>query len=128
MLQIRQNQMRLFAAGEVRKFEDWMAGHIRKFFPLAASNWNEGQLIELIRHGIRRSAKHGLRNRRAVCKYIDLMIVFGRDFDTDSNHPWASRALRDWKTETGKIEALFRAGLREEARSKILRPRSTQPR
>ena len=116
MLQIRPTQIRMFADVEVRKFEDWTVRHIRTFFPNAASGWNDEEIGELIRYGLERALAHGIRSRSGVCKYIDLMVAFGRDFDTDPGCPWAESALRDWHSESGKVEALFRAGLREEAK------------
>ena len=121
MLKIRQAQMKLFADREVLKFEDWMVSHIRKFFPRATARRDETQLRALIRSGIQRAADHGIRSRRGVCKYIDLMVVFGADFDVHPDHPWAARALRDWKSEDGRIDALFRAGVREE-RARLRHP------
>jgi hypothetical protein len=120
MLQIRQSQMKLFSDAEVRKYEDWVVAHVRKFFPNASSHLTESQLRDLIRYGIRRAASNGIRSRPNVCKYIDLMVLLGRDFDVDSQYPWAARALRDWKSETGRIDALFRGGKREEAKLKGL--------
>ena len=121
MLQIRQSQMKLFAKEEVRNFEDWMVGHIDRHFPSLSARLGETLLREVIRTGIARAAAYGIQSRPAVCKYVDLMIVFGRDFDTNPAYPWAARALRDWKSESGKIDALMRAGQRTEAAARRAR-------
>jgi Domain of unknown function (DUF4123) len=108
-LTIRQAQMDVFSQVEVQKFEDWMVSHLKQFFPTQSQSLGEPQLREMIRHGIRRAADYGITDKRDVCKYIDLTIVFGRHFDTDERLKWAGEILRKPRPQRLKIHTLLQA-------------------
>jgi hypothetical protein len=108
-LTIRQAQMEAFSQAEIGKFQDWMCTHLWKFFPAQAETLGEPKLRELIQYGIRRAAEHGITTERDVCKFIDLMIVFGRDFDRDEKSAWAGQILANRKTARSKIRSLYEA-------------------
>ncbi len=109
MLLIRQAQLAVLSQLEVQKFEDWTLTHLQKFFPKQCSALGERQLREWIQHGIRRAAHYGFTAKRDVCKYIDLMIVFGRDFDTDKRSRWAGEILLRSGNPGARMQALFGA-------------------
>jgi hypothetical protein len=109
MLTIRQAQFAVLSQLEVRKFEDWMLVHLKKFFPKQCAALGDTQLRETVQHGIERAAGHGLTAKRDVCKYIDLMIVFGRDFDADKRLPWAGEILGKRRNPSATIRALHEA-------------------
>ena len=94
MLTVTASQFAALSRCEAQKFEDWTLVHLRKFFPGECSTLGERRVRESIRHGIRRAAYYGISARRDVCKYIDLMIVFGRDYDADKRFRWAGEILR----------------------------------
>ncbi len=108
-LTIRQAQMDVFSQVEVQKFEDWMVSHLKQFFPGECRSLGEAQLRELIQYGIKRAADHEITTERDVCKFIDLMIVFGRDFDRDNKSAWAGQILANRKTARSKIRSLYEA-------------------
>ena len=93
MLTIRKEQWELLAKPELQKFEDWMHDHVLKFLSREIHGCRPGADWELIRTGRDRAAAYGITGRSDVCKYIDLMMVFGRDFDTDARYPWAGEIL-----------------------------------
>jgi hypothetical protein len=107
-LTIRQSQLEVLSHDELRKFERWMVAHVVRFFPRAADS-GESQLLDLVRHGIRRAAAHGITTRPDVCKYVDLMMVLGRDFDTDAGLAWAAAILEQPSQSRVKIAALRQA-------------------
>ena len=86
-----------------------MLVHLRKFFPKQCAALGELQLRETIGHGIRRAAHYGITAKRDVCKYIDLMIVFGRDFDSDKRFRWAREILDRQGNSFAKMKALLPA-------------------
>lgn len=110
-LTMRQAQMDAFSHVEVQKFHDWMCAHLTQFFPGQAKALGDAQLRELIRHGILRAAEYGITKERDVCKYIDLMIVLGRDFDQDKRLTWAGKILSTKEESRPKIRALHAAAL-----------------
>jgi len=109
MLTTRRQQLAVFSQVELREFEDWMLVHLRKFFPAQCAAAGDEGVREMARHGIERAGVYGIKSRRDVCKYIDLMTVFGRDFDTDKRHRWAREILKQRGKPDAKMESLLRA-------------------
>jgi hypothetical protein len=93
MLTLRPSQVQVFSEAALKRFEDRMVVHLNKFFPGQCKTAAEPELRATIQYGIKRAAAYGIVGARDVCKYIDLMILFGRDFDKDPELPWASAAL-----------------------------------
>src|SRR5689334_20361906 len=92
---IRQQQMTTLSDVALRSFEDRVAAHLNRCFPDDCRALGPTGVQEIIRYGTRRAESHGIDLERDVCKYIDLMFSFGRDFDSSPDHPWASRILQD---------------------------------
>jgi len=107
MLTIRPAQIKVFSQTEVAKFEEWMIVHLKKYFPVQCRAAGEQQLRTIIRTGIDRATVYEISSQRDVCKYIDLMVVLGRDFDTDRRFPWAAEILAKRCDSTSKMSALF---------------------
>ena len=109
MLRIRPEQLAVFAQVETQKFEDWTITHLKRFFPRQCATLDAPQLRELVRHGIRRSTVYGITAKNEVCKYSDLMVVLGRDFDTDSRLSWAGDILNRREDPAIRVRALQEA-------------------
>ncbi len=112
MLVIRSAQWSMFSKSEVRKFEDWMVQHLRKFFPSQCNAMGEARLRETIQFGTARAASHGLTVKRDVCKYIDVLVVLGRYFEEKRQYGWAARILEQRIAPGWKAQALLDAGVR----------------
>lgn len=95
MLSIREGQMAVFSKIAAQKFEDQMVAHFKRCFPRELDSLGEPKARELIQRGVTRAASYGIRGQRDACKYIDLMIALGSDFDRDPNLSWASQILSD---------------------------------
>jgi hypothetical protein len=111
-LRIRQAQMAVFSRVEVEKFEDWMVAHLKKFFPKQSKSAGEVRVREIVRHGIKRAAAHGITAKKDVCKYIDLAILFGPDFDTDKRSRWAAQILGQRASASARMQSLLTAAKR----------------
>ena len=96
--------MEVFSKGSARRFEDRMLVHLMKFFPEQCHALGEPKLRDTIRYGVQRAKSYQIEAERDVCKYIDLMTVLGRDFDTDEDLPWAGRILRASRPPYEKVE------------------------
>ena len=94
MLTVRDGQMQIFSQAAVDQFEDWMTVHLKRFFP-GCLRMAEPDLREMIQYGIGRARSYRIRARRDVCKYVDLMAVLGRNFDSDAHLPWAKAILKN---------------------------------
>jgi hypothetical protein len=89
-----------------------MVSHLRRFFPLQCATLDEGELRESIRSGTVRAARYGIRTRRDVCKFIDLMIMLGEDFDSVEPANWASKILSRPGDSGMKMKTLLLAAKR----------------
>src|ERR1700722_5635023 len=90
-MQIRRDQMEALSTALVDAFEVAMVNHLSRCFPAECSVLGEKRLHETIRYGIERARGYEITASREVCTYIDLMIVFGPDFDQEL--PWAASIL-----------------------------------
>jgi hypothetical protein len=109
---IRKSQFELFSTQEVQKFEDWMVSHLQKFFPSQCEPLGEGELRAFIQLGIVRAAHYEIREKREVCRFIDLMMVFGQDFDSSEQTSWAAEILSRPGDSGMKMRALLFAAKR----------------
>ena len=109
MLVIRKKQMAVFQEVEIKKFVDRMAIHLKKFFPRQCETLGEPKLRETIQYGIKRAAFYGITAKREVYKYVDLMVVFGRDFDNDRRLAWAGEILKRSTSPGRRVSMLLQA-------------------
>lgn len=86
---IRSEQMDQMRRLLVERFENRMVEHLQRCFPRKCAALTESGVRAEIRHGIQKARDYGLENELEVCKYINLMFIFGRDFDIQEE-PWAS--------------------------------------
>ncbi len=93
MLTIRRAQMLTFEQAAQRRFEDRSLAHLRAVAPTHCEAVGEDGLRRLCRLALQRASGHGLGSRGAVRLYLDLMVMFGCDFDTDPQYPWAASVL-----------------------------------
>ncbi len=105
-LTIRREQMARFGQNERQKFEVWMFDHLGRFFPRQCAAAGEDGVRKMIREGIERAAEHGIKSRRGVCKYLDLMFALGRDFEKDSRFPQAENILRQPIPPDTRVDSL----------------------
>lgn len=91
-----------------RRFVNRMVDHVRQYFPRQFTQLGEMEVRAWIEEGIKQSGEYGIVAERDVCKYIDVMMVFGRNFDKDPRYPWAPPILTAQPTDPAlKTDRLF---------------------
>ena len=115
---IRAEQMARFSKAAAVTFEDEVVVHLNKCFPEECRAFGEPKVRETVRYGVERASAYGITAQRDVCKYIDLMFVFGRDFDRDPKLTWPSAVLKDraMREPTVKLERLYETGKKHDPR------------
>jgi hypothetical protein len=89
-----------------------VAAHLEKCFPKECQALGEPVLREMIQGGIKQSQGYGITSERGVCKYIDIMVKLGSDFDHDPGLPWARAILTDSADDPSvKINRLYAAAI-----------------
>jgi hypothetical protein len=110
---IRSQQMATFGDASGTSYENRTVVHLRKCFPEQCQKLDENRIRQLITLGIERAQRYGIVTERDVCLYIDLMFMFGEDYDTSPKLPWASEILNDpHRTDPSrKIDYLYDVAL-----------------
>jgi hypothetical protein len=85
--------MQAFAQNAKRQFEAQTVRHISGFAPGQFEILGEETTRQIVSSGVERAEKYGFTNRGPVRFYIELMFMFGSDFDTDPQYAWAAEAL-----------------------------------
>ena len=106
MLVIREEQMEVFEAYTLRNFETELVKHLQKFAPQQSDIIGEPGIRTVVKLGMERADSYYFTNRGPICSYLELMVMFGSDFDTDPQYPWLAEILND--TEHGDILQMVR--------------------
>lgn len=93
MLVIREEQMQAFAQNAKERFEAETVQHISLFAPRQFEILGEKTIHRIVSLGMERAEGYGFTNRGPARFYIELMFMFGSDFDTDPQYPWAAELL-----------------------------------
>lgn len=93
MLIIRKEQFDAFDQSVLAAFEEFMVGHLRGFAPRLSELLGEPALRGLIRAGVRKAKAHEMTYRGPVLLYIELMVMFGSEFDVDPLLHWPRKVL-----------------------------------
>ncbi len=122
MLQLRNHQLDALDEAGLSRFERRMEIHLDRHFSAVVRPMSSQALASTIRHGVARARHHGIGTERQVCKYINLMFVFGRDFDLDPRLPWAAQILGGAWVHRGAspLDLLYRVALEHEASARGL--------
>jgi hypothetical protein len=109
---IKSAQIEAFSRSVLEEFENRMVRHLTKCFPEKFGRWGEAKVRQVIRLVVSRPSAHQITAQRDVCKFIDLMIVFGPRFDEDPALGWPQSVLSDrsLREPTVKMERLYEYG------------------
>ena len=108
---IRTQQMAAFEAMARRGFEGELAGRCTSAAPALSEGAGGENVARFVKMGVDRAGSHGFTLRGPVRLYVDLMLGFGCDFDTDLQLAWAQEALAAGpaEDEMSRAKALYGA-------------------
>ncbi len=72
-----------------------MAAHLETFFPKPCARMGPEELAVFIRRTVDKALAYGIERERDVCKFLDVAMALGQDFDHDQRHSWAREILTD---------------------------------
>ena len=87
--------------------------HARTHFPAVCAELNE-DLRPVAAAVIAGARRYGFSGELEICKYLNLVFVFGRHFDRDSACSWAHQLLRGKLPGVPKMERLYALALQHE--------------
>lgn len=90
----------------MRPFEDEMVAHSRGFSPELCKALGEEGLRVALRRAMARAADHGFNLRGPLRLAIEMMFLFGSDFDEDPQYAWIAGILEGGDDQMSKAERL----------------------
>jgi hypothetical protein len=93
MFTLRADQMVALAAFCEGQSEERALSHLRNCIPEVCDALNEAELREIVLWGRGRARRYGIEKEFDFFRYLNLMFMFGFEFDTSPSYPWASRTL-----------------------------------
>jgi hypothetical protein len=128
MMIIRNEQIAALEKAAFASFEQRARTHLAEKFPAVCARLGSQRLAGLIRNGIEKARGYGFEIEAQVAGYLDLMLTFGPNFDTDARHAWAHPFLLE-SAETPAMrmhQLLEQAKLHEHLRVRV-KPQKTKP-
>ena len=93
MLVVRKEQFRVLEEYSQNGFVREMVEHLNATFPKHSAAIGDDKIKEVVNLGVARAGKYGFTQRGPVRFYIEMMCIFGSDFDTDRQLHWAETVL-----------------------------------
>jgi hypothetical protein len=112
MFTIRKEQVAVLSKVEARTIESRQLSHIRETYPKKVDALGEDKIREIIRDAPKRATKYGFKGDPHVLKYVEVMVLWGRDFDADPQLPWAAQILRKRKKPAVKLSTLYEEAIK----------------
>jgi len=81
MLTIRNEQLRALGAPQQDAFLNQMAAHLRSFFPERADGLEDRSLKHKVAEALAGASALGLSGRRDLCRYLNLVGLYGWHFE-----------------------------------------------
>src|ERR1700726_163908 len=107
MLTIRDAQMAVLAQANDSQTEDRALDHLRNCIPEVCAALSETELRGIVRWGRKRSRRYGIEGEVDFFRYLNLMFMFGFEFDTNPQYPWAMRTLMAAAKPSARIDLLI---------------------
>lgn len=96
MITISKRQMDAFAGQSVDRFVARTVRYLKEAFPaeIESQGLDDQAVEQLTRMGIERSRAYGVANEADVVRFVECLLLLGRDFDENESYPWAGATLR----------------------------------
>lgn len=114
MITIRQSQITAFSSEALRVFEEAVLRSLYQRLPQHLASIGEHDARTAIREGVRKAASYGIVLEVDVAKFIELLFMFGPDFDKNPAYARLHEVLNDPGLRDGSIKsrALVSAAMR----------------
>ncbi|MCF6191466.1 MAG: hypothetical protein L3J51_13405 [Cocleimonas sp.] len=106
MLTITKKQMKVFEKASLRSFEDEMVLHSKEFSPKHSEKIGDKKLRIVIQQAMKRANSYGFTLKGPIRIYIELTLLFGRDFDADKKYSGVSEILQSDNDEMLRAEKI----------------------
>lgn len=107
MLQIRAEQMACLREVALRRFEGEMVRHCAEFSPRLFEVIGADQMHTAVRRALGRARTYELSRRGPLRLYIELMLLYGSDFDTDPQYRSVRKILGSERGQMAKAQKIY---------------------
>ena len=111
MIKVRSAQMKVFEDEALKRFENEMVLHSKEFSPRLCEVLGDDQLRVAVRQAMSRADRYGFTNRGPLRLYIEMMFLFGSDFDTDPQYPEVAEILDSSDDQMQRAEKIYKGVL-----------------
>lgn len=120
MISIKSDQLEQLGQPTYDSFKSKLVIHVHKHFPKECKTMTEAGTLETVQYGLQKARAYGFTKERSVTKFINLMFVFGRDFDSSEEHLWSSETLHlnEGELPERRIDTLYEIGIQQEIQQK----------
>lgn len=94
---IRTEQMDVMRESALQQFVDRMIAHLKREFPEQTAKMPEGELRTLIHQSMRTAEKYDVIYEVDIERYLECVMLYGRDFDVNPETSWAAEILRNYE-------------------------------
>jgi hypothetical protein len=95
MMQIRREQMDALREAMLARFRLRMLVHLRSVASAENRELTDVALQETIKTGMQRASAYGIVDEMDIQRYLEFMVRYGADFDTDPATAWAGEILEN---------------------------------
>lgn len=102
MLKIRGTQMKALSEYTLRQFESRMVIHLRANFSEQTKSLSAAELQTTVHLGVGNAAHYNVTAEDDVRRYLEYVVMYGVDFDTNPRRAWAHEILRTQELRGGE--------------------------
>ena len=95
MLTIRNAQMEVLSAQQRQKFVDAMCEFLRLQFKQELQGISQTSLQAKVSAALNSASRYGLRSHRDCCRYLNLAVTYGWEFEQLPENAWMREYLTD---------------------------------
>lgn len=102
MLNIRKTQMNALSEYMLGQFESRMVIHLRAHFSEQTKSLSAAELQTIVHRGVGNAARYNVTAEDDVRRYLEYVVMYGVDFDTNPRSAWAQEILRTQELSGGE--------------------------
>lgn len=93
MLTIRKEQVERLGEFIEESYKINSIKRLRAKYPKETKGKNDQEMMNFIDDGIEKAEKYNIIERRDISVFLEYMICYGNDFDTNIEYKWATKVL-----------------------------------
>ena len=91
---ITEQQLKILEPYAYENYITELVEHCNECYPHLRTTMGEENLRQVLRDAVEKAEESGFTQKGSVQFYIDLLIVFGWDFETDPQYPWIKESIQ----------------------------------